>query len=103
MINIFSKEQIISIKLVVGQCIVYVNGTLLMTGTSNQCMSKIRSTIMNTSYSLHNDSTIKFIIDSEVISAETADERSYFINQIKLLSTSCKCKFLIKAGIHFIG
>lgn len=103
MINIFSKEQIINIKLVLGQCIVYINGIMLITGTSNQCMSKIRSVIKNTSYSLQNDNIIKFNIESEIISAETANDRSYFINQIRLLSTCCKCNIEIKAGIHYIG
>lgn len=102
MINIFSKEQIINIKLVLGESIVYVNGTKLITGTSSQCMSKIRSIITQTSYSLQNDNLIRFIIESEVISAETVNDRSFFINQIRLLSTCCKCKIDLKAGIHYI-
>ena len=72
MINIFSKEQIINIKLVLGQCVVYINGIMLITGTSNHCMSKIRSVIKNTSYSLQNDNIIKFNIDPSLADEKVA-------------------------------
>lgn len=104
MINIFSKQQIINITIVVGQCVVDVNGTRLMSGTANQCMSKLRSMLSNYySDSFYSNSVIKININTEAISAEVADDKSYFLNQIKLLSTSCKCRFEINSGIHYIG
>lgn len=103
MINPFSSEVVCKVTLINGQCDVLLNGSLLISGTSNQCMSKIRNTIMNSSYRTISENSIKFIIDSKNTSQEIADDKNYFVNQLRLLATSCKCKFKIQAGIHFIS
>lgn len=107
MINPFSSEVVCKVTLINGQCDVLLNGSLLISGTSNQCMSKIRNTIMNSSYRTISENSIKFIIDSKItspqISPQIADDKNYFVNQLRLLATSCKCKFKIQAGIHFIS
>lgn len=103
MINPFSSEVVCKVTLINGQCDVLLNGSLLISGTSNQCMSKIRNTIMNSSYRTISENSIKFIIDSKNTSQEIADDINYFVNQLRLLATSCKCKFKIQAGIHFIS
>ena len=102
MINIFSNKQIIDIKFTTGECVVYVNGARLISGTAYQCMSKIRLMIERSNL-FYNDGVIKFNIDCEIISPAVANDKSNFINQLKLLSTSCKYHFEIKEGINLIA
>lgn len=103
MVNIFSKEQLFNITLTVGESVVKVNGSQLIKGTSSQCMTKIRTIVKNISYWMDRDKTIKFVIETIDSSPQIAEDKSYFINQIKLLGTSCNCRFTISSGIHCIG
>lgn len=96
----------IKITLSENNCSVVINHQSPKTGTTNDAIAEVRKFLVNNASYLTSNKIVQISIevnDRKGNTMQISTDRSYLVNHLRVLASSCKCQLDIQAGIHFIA